>query len=383
MDGPIVDNAALVVHRQDSIAFSKPISGTGSVTQFGSGTTLFTADNTYSGGTTITAGTLQLGNGGAAGGVLGNILNNARLVVNRSNTLTLAGVISGSGALQQVGSGTTVLSGDNTYRGGTTITAGTLQLGDGGSAGGVVGDIVNNATLVVNRSNTLDLPGAISGSGALLQVGNGTTVLSGANSYGGATTVTAGTLKAGAANALSALSAHTVAAGATLDTAGFNQTVASIHNTGTVSLLSTAAGSTLTVNGAYIGNNGVLSLGTVLGGNTSLSDRLVLNGSGASASGNTTVRITNLGGLGAQTTGNGIEVVSARNGATTTAQSTRDAFALANGHVDAGAFEYRLYAADAQGTGENWYLRSEATPPPPAVKPESPSEPPNPPPRLL
>lgn len=375
VDGPIVDNAALVVHRQDSIAFSKPISGTGSVTQFGSGTTLFTADNTYSGGTTITAGTLQLGNGGAAGGVLGNILNNARLVVNRSNTLTLAGVISGSGALQQVGSGTTVLSGDNTYRGGTTITAGTLQLGDGGSAGGVVGDIVNNATLVVNRSNTLDLPGAISGSGALLQVGNGTTVLSGANSYGGATTVTAGTLKAGAANALSALSAHTVAAGATLDTAGFNQTVASIHNTGTVSLLSTAAGSTLTVNGAYIGNNGVLSLGTVLGGNTSLSDRLVLNGSGASASGNTTVRITNLGGLGAQTTGNGIEVVSARNGATTTAQSTRDAFALANGHVDAGAFEYRLYAADAQGTGENWYLRSEATPPPPAVKPESPSEP--------
>ncbi len=103
----------------------------------------------------------------------------------------------------------------------------------------------------------------------------------------------------------------------------------------------------------------MLKLGTVLGGSNSLSDRLVLSGPGASASGNTTLRITNLGGLGALTTGNGIEVVSARNGATTTAQTTRDAFTLANGHVDAGAYEYRLYAADAQGAGENWYLRSE------------------------
>ncbi|MDM0053882.1 autotransporter-associated beta strand repeat-containing protein, partial [Variovorax sp. J22R115] len=170
VDGPIVNNAALVIHRQDIIALAKPISGTGGVTQFGTGTTLFTADNTYTGGTTITAGTLQLGDGGTTGGVVGNILNNARLVVNRSNILTLAGAISGSGALQQVGSGTTVLSSDNSYIGGTTITAGTLQLGNGGTAGGVVGDIVNNATLVVNRSDTLDLPGAISGSGALQQV---------------------------------------------------------------------------------------------------------------------------------------------------------------------------------------------------------------------
>ena len=61
------------------------------------------------------------------------------------------------------------------------------------------------------------------------------------------------------------------------------------------------------------------------------------------------MQITKLGGLGALTTGNGIEVVSALNGATTTAQTTKDAFALGGGHVDAGAFEYRLYAADATG----------------------------------
>src|SRR5690606_31576143 len=48
------------------------------------------------------------------------------------------------------------------------------------------------------------------------------------------------------------------------------------------------------------------------------------------------------------------------NGATTTAQSTRDAFRLAGDHVDAGAYEYRLYAPDANGAGENWFLRSSA-----------------------
>ncbi|CAN7219769.1 MULTISPECIES: autotransporter outer membrane beta-barrel domain-containing protein [unclassified Variovorax] len=271
------------------------------------------------------------------------------------------GLLSGTGGIEKTGAGRLTLTLDQAITGTTTISAGTLELGNGGTSGSVVGDIVNNATLIANRSNTLNLAGAISGSGALRQVGSGTTVLSGASSYSGATTVAAGTLKAAAANTFSAASAHTVASGATLDTAGFNQRIASLSNSGTVNLLSVAAGSTLTVTGAYIGNDGVLKLGTVLGGSNSLSDRLVLSGPGASASGKTTVRITNLGGLGAQTTGNGIEVVSARNGATTTAQRTRDAFALANGHVDAGAFEYRLYAADVQGAGENWYLRSETT----------------------
>jgi fibronectin-binding autotransporter adhesin len=79
---------------------------------------------------------------------------------------------------------------------------------------------------------------------------------------------------------------------------------------------------------------------------------------GGAATGKTSVQVANLGGLGALTCGNGIEVIGAQNGATTTAQTTKDAFALAGGHVDAGAYEYRLYAADASGAGENWYLRS-------------------------
>ena len=371
VDGPIVDNGALVIHRSDAVTFGAPISGSGSVTQLGGGVTTFTADNSYLGGTTIAAGTLQLGNGGFTGGVVGAIVNDAALVINRSNALTLAGPISGSGRVTQLGTGSTTFTADNSYTGGTTIVAGALHLGDGGTTGSVAGNIRNDSMLVLNRSNTLQLAGAISGSGDLLQMGGGTSVLSGANNYSGATTVAAGTLKAGAAGALSAASAHTVAAGATLDTGGFDQRVASLRNAGTVSLLGAAAGSSLTVNGAYIGSGGVLSLGTVLGGSGSLSDRLVLDGAGASASGKTTVRITNLGGLGGLTAGNGIEVVSAVGGATTTAQTTRDAFALANGHVDAGAFEYRLYAADASGAGENWYLRSTTTvsPTPPTIPP--------------
>ncbi|AMM25173.1 autotransporter outer membrane beta-barrel domain-containing protein [Variovorax sp. PAMC 28711] len=225
------------------------------------------------------------------------------------------------------------------------------------------------------------ISGVIDGSGALHKIGTGALTLSGANTYTGATDIAEGTLRAGAANTLSAVSAHTVAAGATLDTAGFNQRIASLANSGTVSLLSATPGSTLTVIGAYVGNGGVLRLGTALGDSGSLSDRLVLDGIAASATGHTTVQITNVGGLGALTTGDGISVVTAQNGATTAA----NAFTLAGGHVDAGAFEYRLVDGDAAGAGESWFLRSTTTvvpvtpvvpvAPVPPVTPENPAEP--------
>jgi autotransporter-associated beta strand protein len=295
----------------------------------------------------------------------------------------LDGVISGTGKLAKDGAGTLALTAANTYSGGTALHAGRLDVGshaalgtgalamdEGTTLGFTVGGL-NLANAVVltgiadpiidTGSFTETLSGAISGGGALTKNGSGTLVLSGANSYAGATTVAAGTLRAGAANAFSASSAQTVAAGATLETAGLAQTVAALNNSGTVSLLGNASGSTLTVNGAYVGNGGVLKLGTALGNSGSVSDRLVLNGPGASASGKTSVQVTNLGGLGALTTANGINLITAQNGATTTAQTTKDAFTLANGHVDAGAFEYRLYAADANGAGENWYLRSTST----------------------
>ncbi|SDZ70771.1 outer membrane autotransporter barrel domain-containing protein [Variovorax sp. YR266] len=116
---------------------------------------------------------------------------------------------------------------------------------------------------------------------------------------------------------------------------------------------------TLTVNGNWVGQGGTVRLNTSLGDSGSQTDRIVING--GTVSGSTNLQINNAGGLGALTTGNGIEVISALNGATTTAQTTRNAFALTGGHIDAGAYEYRLYAADASGAGENWYLRSTTT----------------------
>ncbi len=203
--------------------------------------------------------------------------------------------------------------------------------------------------------------------GQLEKFGSGTLILSGTNSYTGATTITGGTLRAGAANTLSPRSAHTVSSGGTLDLAGHDQRVAGLVNVGTVSLSGAAPGTTLTVTGAYVGQGGLLRMGTALGGSGSASDRLVLDGPTASATGNTRLQVTNFGGLGALTTGNGINVISAQNGATTAAH----AFTLAGGHVDAGAYEYRLYDGDAAGAGESWYLRSTTD----AVSPGAPAVP--------
>jgi outer membrane autotransporter protein len=127
---------------------------------------------------------------------------------------------------------------------------------------------------------------------------------------------------------------------------------------------------TLTVNGNWVGQGGTVRLNTSLGGSGSPTDRIIING--GTVSGSTNLQINNAGGLGALTSGNGIEVVSALNGATTTAQTTKSAFALSGGHVDAGAYEYRLYAADANGAGENWFLRSSITASPSAPTPSVP-----------
>ena len=185
----MVNNGTLVFNRSDSVTFDEAISGSGAVQQIGLGTVVLTNTNTYTGGTSISAGTLQLGNGGTTGSIAGDVTDNSVLTFNRSDTLTFAGTITGSGALQQNGTGTTILTGDSAYSGGTIINAGTLQLGNGGTTGSIAGDVTDNSVLTFNRSDTLTYAGTITGSGALQQNGTGTTILTGDSTYSGGTII--------------------------------------------------------------------------------------------------------------------------------------------------------------------------------------------------
>ncbi|MEI9419655.1 autotransporter domain-containing protein [Mesorhizobium sp. Cs1299R1N1] len=160
------------------------------LTKAGAGTLILTADNTYTGGTTISGGTLQIGNGGTTGSITGNVVNDSVLAFNRSDAMSFAGNISGSGAVQQIGSGTTILTGANTYTGGTTISGGTLI----GNTTSLQGNILNNAALTFDQSSAGSFAGVISGTGALTKDGAGALTLTGANTYTGGTIITAGTL---------------------------------------------------------------------------------------------------------------------------------------------------------------------------------------------
>ena len=222
-----------------SATIASVLDGAAGVTKTNDGTLILTGANTYTGVTTIDVGTLQLGNGGATGSILDDVVDNGTFAINRSDIFTFDSLISGTGGFVQNGTGTTVFTADHTYTGGTTIDAGTLQLGNGGATGSVVGDIVNNSALIFNRTGSYD--GVVSGSGSLTKVGAGTFTLSGANTYTGVTTIGAGTLQAGATNAFAPSSAHTVASGAFMDLFGFNQTIGSLAGAGTVTNAGAAA----------------------------------------------------------------------------------------------------------------------------------------------
>lgn len=340
-------------HNEAAYVFTPLMTGNLAVAQLGSGTTILTADHNYTGGTTISAGTLQLGNGGATGSVIGDILDNARLVIDRSNTVVYGGRISGAGTVTKNGAGTTVFTGDNTYTGTTTINAGVLQLGNGGATGSVAGDITNNSGLLVNRSNTFDYGGVISGGGSLGIAGGGTLVLNRPQTYTGATTVTAGTIRTTVANAIAASSSLTLQPGGTFAQAGHDQAIAAVTNAGLISIDGVPAGAKLTVNGGpYVGQGGSIAMNSFLGPDGSPSDRLVI--AGGTAAGTTGLRITNTSGGGARTTGNGILVVDAANGGTTAAS----AFAL-SGRVVGGPYEYGLFRGGTNAsTPDSWYLRT-------------------------
>ena len=272
------------------------ISGVGGLTKNGVGALTLSGNNTYTGATTINAGTLQLGaanrisNASAltvAGGATFNLNNFAetigslsgagnvtlgtgRLTTGGNNTsTTYSGIMSGTGGLTKAGTGIFTFSGANTYTGATVINAGTLQvaggaaiadtsavslanvagttldlngtnetigsLAGGGATGGNVSLGVGTLTTGGNNTSTT-YSGVMSGTGGLTKAGTGIFTLSGVNTYTGATTINAGTLRLGAANRIADTSALTVAGGATFNLNNFAETIGSLAGAGNVTL---------------------------------------------------------------------------------------------------------------------------------------------------
>ncbi|EKE2598304.1 fibronectin-binding autotransporter adhesin ShdA [Salmonella enterica] len=168
------------------------VTGEGQIVKSGSDELIVTGDNNYSGGTTISGGTLTADHADSLGS--GDIDNSGVLKVGEGE---LENTLFGSGSLVKTGTGELTLSGDNSYSGGTTITGGTLTADHADSLGS--GDIDNSGVLKVGEG---DLENTLSGSGSLVKTGTGELTLSGDNSYSGGTTITGGTLTADHADSL-------------------------------------------------------------------------------------------------------------------------------------------------------------------------------------
>ncbi|EHG0731847.1 fibronectin-binding autotransporter adhesin ShdA [Salmonella enterica] len=168
------------------------VTGEGQIVKSGSDELIVTGDNNYSGGTTISGGTLTADHADSLGS--GDIDNSGVLKVGEGE---LENILSGSGSLVKTGTGELTLSGDNTYSGGTTITGGTLTADHADSLGS--GDIDNSGVLKVGEG---DLENTLSGSGSLVKTGTGELTLSGGNDYSGGTTIIGGTLTADHADSL-------------------------------------------------------------------------------------------------------------------------------------------------------------------------------------
>lgn len=262
--------------------------------------------------------------------------------------IAISPVLTGAGNLIKAGAGTLTLTGENTYTGGTTIAAGTLQLGDGGTSGGILGDVSNNGVLAFNRSDAVTFAGTITGTGGVSQIGTGTTTLT--NDSSG--------LLGGSRVQNGILSVNGILGGTLEVHGGRLQGIGQVGTTTNFAGGTIAPGNsigTLTIAGNYVGNGGTLEIETVLGDDSSPTDMLVVAGD---TFGSTDVRVINLGGIGAQTA-EGIKIVDI-------AGSSGGAFNLLGSYtfqgdpaVVAGAYAYRLYQGGVTTPSDgDWYLRS-------------------------
>lgn len=265
------------------------ITGTVTFAKTNSGTLVVLTPNDYSGVTTIGQGTIQVGNGVTSGALgAGLIVDNGTLLMLQPGDSVLGNVVSGTGSLVQAGSGTLALTGANSYSGGTVISAGVVQVGNGGGVGS--GNISDGTSLVFNNSASNVVSGNIGGAGNVVLAGSGLVELTGNNTYGGGTLVNNGMLLVNNTTGSGTGSGGVVVAnGGVLSGNGVVSGPVTINSAG---VFSPGDGTgTLTINGNFTANRGSI-LDYALGTN---SDEAVVSGNLAL---NGTLNITNSGGLG-------------------------------------------------------------------------------------
>ena len=304
----ISNNGTFTLNTTAAQTLSGVVSGSGALVKANTNTLTLSGSNTYSGPTTINAGTLNINNSGSggtssaigtgtltiAGGTIDNTSSNtvtlstnntqnwngdftftgtrdlnlgtgsvtmsaSRAITVSAGNLTVGGIIGGpSLGLTKNGLGTLILSGSNTYTGATTINAGTLQIGAGSTTGSLSSStaITNNGTLAINRSDAITISNTISGTGNLTKLGAGNLTLSGAsaNTYTGTTTVSAGTLTLDKTSGV-------VAVGGDLVLSGSNSTI--IYGTAKNEQIANTA--SVTINGSQSVFNGSGAVGSTTG----------------------------------------------------------------------------------------------------------------------
>jgi fibronectin-binding autotransporter adhesin len=175
----VLGTKTLTIANASSI-FSGSITGSGALAISG-GTQILTGTNTYTGGTMIAFGSaLRIGDGGTSGSIIGNVANAGTLIFNRSDDISFSGNISSAGSVTKLGAGSLVLSGFNTYSGGTLVTAGVLQAGSA--------DAIGSGTLTLNGgtfragtsfTNAFANPIRLGGAGGTIDVNGQVMLLSG------------------------------------------------------------------------------------------------------------------------------------------------------------------------------------------------------------
>lgn len=154
--GNITNNAAVNFDQSTSGTYSGNMSGNGSLTKLGEGTVSLTGTNTYSGGTTVSGGTLK----GTTSTLQGTIANNAAVIFDQSTSGTYSQVMSGSGSLTKSGNGVVTISGNNSYTGATVVDSGELK----------VNGSIASSEVTVNSGGSLSgsgTVGGISGAGSI------------------------------------------------------------------------------------------------------------------------------------------------------------------------------------------------------------------------